>query len=59
MTGSGRESSTRAGGSNTFTLNAEQVRAMKDAGYWDDPEKRNRMIKRYAQEARKSQGYRS
>jgi len=59
VTGSGRESSTRAGGSNTFTLNAEQVRAMKDAGYWDDPEKRNRMIKRYAQEARKNQGYRS
>lgn len=59
VTGSGRESSARSGGSNTFTLNAEQVRAMKDAGYWDDPEKRSRMIKRYAQEARKSQGYRS
>lgn len=59
VTGSGRESSTRAGGSNTFMLNPEQVRAMKDAGYWDDPEKRNRMIKRYAMEARKSQGYRS
>jgi hypothetical protein len=59
VTGSGRESSTRAGGANTFTLNPEQVRAMKDAGYWDDPEKRNRMIKRYAMEARKSQGYRS
>jgi hypothetical protein len=25
---------------------------MKDAGMWDDPEKRNRMIKRYAIEAR-------
>jgi len=25
---------------------------MKDAGFWDDPEKRNKMIKRYAIEAR-------
>jgi hypothetical protein len=25
---------------------------MKDAGLWDDPDKRARMIKRYAQEAR-------
>jgi hypothetical protein len=25
---------------------------MKDAGMWDDSEKRNRMIKRYALEAR-------
>lgn len=59
VTGSGRESSARAGGKNTFTLSPEQVRAMKDAGFWDDPEKRNKMIKRYAQEARQSQGYRS
>ena len=59
VTGSGRESSTRAGGANTFTLTPEQVRAMKDAGFWDDPDKRNKMIKRYAIEARKTQGYRS
>ena len=39
---------------NTFTLTPEQVRAMKDAGFWDDPEKRNKMIKRYATEARNS-----
>jgi len=26
---------------------------MKEAGMWDDPEKRNKMIKRYAQESRK------
>jgi hypothetical protein len=25
---------------------------MKDAGFWDDPQKRAKMIKRYAQEAR-------
>lgn len=59
VTSSGRESAARAGGKNTFTLSPEQVRAMKDAGFWDDPEKRNKMIKRYAQEARQSQGYRS
>lgn len=59
VTGSGRESSTRAGGANSFTLSPEQVRAMKDAGFWDDPVKRNKMIKRYAIEARQNQGYRS
>jgi LmbE family N-acetylglucosaminyl deacetylase len=50
VTGSSRESS-RANGSQ-FVLEPEQVRAMKDAGFWDDPEKRNKMIKRYAIEAR-------
>jgi hypothetical protein len=59
VTGSGRESASRAGGKNTFTLSPEQVRAMKDAGFWDDSDKRNKMIKRYAAEARQSQGYRS
>ena len=51
VTGSSRETVTR-GGSNSFVLEPEQVRAMKDAGFWDDPSKRARMIKRYAQEAR-------
>lgn len=51
VTGSSRESSGRVNG-NQFVLEPEQVRAMKDAGFWDDPEKRNRMIKRYAIEAR-------
>lgn len=55
VTGSGRESAARAGGKNTFTLSPEQVRAMKDSGMWDDPEKRNKMIKRYAEYARNSQ----
>ena len=55
VTGGGRESVSSAGASkNTITLSAEQVRAMKDAGMWDDPEKRARMIKRYAVESRKS-----
>jgi len=50
---SGREASAAYGGTNrTFTLSAEQVRAMKDAGMWDNAEKRAKMIKRYAAEAR-------
>ena len=52
VTGSGRESTGSRGSGNTFVLEPEQVRAMKEAGFWDDPEKRSRMIKRYAQEAR-------
>lgn len=53
---SGREASAAYGGTNrTFTLTAEQVRAMKDAGMWDNREKRERMIKRYAEQARTTQ----
>jgi hypothetical protein len=51
VTGSGREVGGGASRS-TFVLSPEQVRAMKDAGLWDDPHKRANMIKRYAQEAR-------
>jgi hypothetical protein len=59
VTSSGRESFSSNGARNTYVLTPEQVRAMKDAGFWDDAEKRNKMIKRYAQEARLNQGYRS
>lgn len=53
---SGREASAAYGGTNrTFTLTAEQVRAMKDAGMWDNPDKRAKMIKRYAEQARTTQ----
>ena len=51
VTGSSRESSPRGSG-NSFVLEPEQVRAMKDAGMWDDAQKRARMIKRYAEAAR-------
>ena len=57
MTGSGREVAASAGGKNTFMLSVDQVRAMKEAGMWEDPEKRTRMIRRYAEMAR--QGNRS
>lgn len=52
VTASNRENVSSSGGSNTFTLSPEQVRAMKDAGMWDDGEKRAKMIRRYALEAR-------
>lgn len=53
VTSSGRESmASSGGGKNTFTLSPDQVRAMKDAGMWDDPDKRAKMIRRYAFEAR-------
>ena len=55
VTGSGRESASSSGGKNSFTLSPEQVRAMKDAGMWDDPERRAKMIRRYALEARNAQ----
>lgn len=54
VTGSGRESAASSGGRNTFTLSADQVRAMKDAGMWEDPALRSRMIKRYANERSRS-----
>ena len=52
VTSSGRENVASSGGKNTFTLTPEQVRAMKDAGMWDDPDKRAKMTRRYIQEAR-------
>ncbi len=53
VTSSGRENVSAKGGRNTFVLNPEQVRAMKDAGMWDDPAMRDKMIRRYAAEQRK------
>ena len=51
VTGSERE--TGGGASrHTFTLTVDQVRAMKDAGFWDDPKLKAKMIKRYAEQAR-------
>lgn len=46
---SGREAAASAGGSsrNSFTLSPERVRAMKDAGAWDNPERRKHMIQKF------------
>lgn len=55
VTGSGRESAptTKA---NEFRLSADRVRALKDAGMWDDVEKRNKMIKQFASFDRSNKG---
>jgi hypothetical protein len=51
VTGSEREV---GGGSSrtTFTLTPDQVKAMKDAGFWDDPVMKKKMIARYANYAK-------
>ena len=51
VSGSGRESAP-SGNGGTFKLSREQADAIKDAGMWNDEEKRNRMIKRYKEQAR-------
>lgn len=53
VTSSGKESVPNKGGRNTFVLSPDQVRAMKEAGMWDDPAMRDKMIRRYAAEQRK------
>lgn len=52
VTGSGRQIAPQGEARNQITLSREQVAAMKDAGMWDDPEKRAKMIRRYAIESR-------
>lgn len=51
---SGREASAAFGGSNknTFTLSPERVRAMKESGAWDNPERRRKMTEYYMQHDR-------
>ena len=46
---SGREASAAYGGSNRsqFVLSPERVKAMKDAGAWDNPERKAKMIKNF------------
>jgi len=34
---------------NTIILSPQRVQAIKDAGAWDDPAKRSKMIKAYAE----------
>lgn len=43
------EESNRPIRSTMFTLSPERVRAMKEAGFWDDPEKRDQMIRKFHQ----------
>jgi len=56
VAGSGRETS--PGSSTTFRLSAERVKALKDAGKWEDPVERNKMIKQYRDYDRNNEGAR-
>lgn len=55
VTGTGRESAPVRGG-NTFTLSPERVAAIKEMGAWDDPEKRKKMVQRFAEYDRQNKG---
>ena len=46
---SGREASAAYGGTNRsqFVLSPERVKAMKDAGAWENPERKAKMIKQF------------
>jgi len=47
VSGSGRDSSAPGGAKATFKLSADRVQAMKDAGVWDNPQAREKMIQSY------------
>lgn len=49
VTGSGGESSSGGARPGEFRLSPERVKAIKDAGKWDSPAERQKMIKRYAE----------
>ena len=55
-TASSRSASTAAQKPGTITLSRERVSAIKDAGAWDDVEKRNKMIRAYALYDRQNKG---
>lgn len=47
VAGSSGGNSGGGGGKKTYSLSPDRVRAMKEAGLWDDPKKRESAIKRY------------
>jgi len=55
-TASSRVSNTTSVKPNTITLSKDRVQAIKDAGAWDDPERRNKMIRAYASYDRANKG---
>lgn len=55
-TASSRTANPSAKSASTITLSRERVQAIKDAGAWDDPAKRNAMIKAYAAYDRQNRG---
>jgi hypothetical protein len=55
-TASSRVSNESSAKPNTITLSRERVQAIKDAGAWDDVERRNKMIRAYAAYDRNNKG---
>ena len=55
-TASSRVSNTTSVKPNTITLSKDRVQAIKDAGAWDDVERRNKMIRAYASYDRANKG---
>lgn len=55
-TASSRVANTTSAKPGTITLSRERVQAIKDAGAWDDVERRNKMIRAYAQYDRSNKG---
>jgi HrpA-like RNA helicase len=55
-TASSRVANTTSAKPGTITLSRERVQAIKDAGAWDDVEKRNKMIRAYASYDRYNKG---
>lgn len=55
-TASSRVANTSSARPGTITLSPQRVQAIKDAGSWDDVEKRNKMIRAYAQYDRANKG---
>lgn len=53
-TSSGRTDVSGSAVKNTFTLSRDRVQALKDAGMWDDPAKRAKAIRSYADFDRKN-----
>lgn len=47
VAGSGREGNGNGNGKGKFVLSAERVAAIKEAGMWDDPDKRSQAIANY------------
>ena len=55
-TASSRVANTTSARPGTITLSPQRVQAIKDAGAWDDVEKRNKMIRAYASYDRANKG---
>lgn len=55
VTSTGREGAPARTGT-SFTLSPERVAAIKEMGAWDDPEKRKKMVQRFAEYDRQNKG---